>query len=184
MDFKNTSTDRARRARCRAMTLVELMVSSAIGTIVMAAVASLTIYTARSFSSLINYVDLDAQSRRTLDQMTWKIRHVSAVASFGTNNVSFVYLGTGTLSYAFSPDTKQLTENWNGQSTVLLKECDTLKFSAYQRTTISGTFDQTATTDTNLIKEIQVSWSCSRKILGSLVNSESVQSAKIVLRNN
>lgn len=166
------------------MTLVEVMVATAIGTIVMAAVASLSVYTARSFSALANYIDLDAQSRKTLDQMTWKMRHVSAVTVFTTNNVTFAYLGTGTLSYAYSPYTKTLTETWNGQSTVLLKECDTLKFTAYQRTTISGTFDQTATTDTNLIKEIQVSWSCSRTILGSLVNSESVQSAKIVLRNN
>jgi prepilin-type N-terminal cleavage/methylation domain-containing protein len=181
MDFKNTSTS---RSRCRAMTLIELMVATAIGTIVMTAVAALSIYTARSFSALMNYVDLDAQSRKTLDQMTWKMRHVSAVRSFDTNNVSFTYMGTGTLSYAYAPRTKELTETWNGRSSVLLKECDTLKFSAFQRTTASGTFDQTATTDTNLIKEIQVSWSCSRKILGSLVNSESVQSAKIVLRNN
>lgn len=166
------------------MTLIELMVAAAIASIVMAATASLIIYTALSFSALLNYVDLDAQSRNALDQMSWKIRHVSAVTGYDTNNVSFVYLGTGTLSYAYSPRTKQLTENWNGASKVLLKECDTLKFSAYQRTTMSGTFDQTTTTDTNLIKEIQVSWSCSRTILGSLVNSESVQSAKIVLRNN
>lgn len=180
MDFKNTFTKAKGNL---AMTLPEMLISMGIGGIVLTAVASLTLYTARSFAALVNYVDLDNQSRNALDQMSWKIRNTKYLGSYTTNYLSFNYLG-GTLTYTYSPSTKMLTENWNGASTILLSNCNTLSFTVYQRTTASGTFDQYTTTDAAQAKVIQVSWQCSKSILGTLINSESVQSAKIIMRNH
>ncbi len=164
------------------MTLMETMVAMGIGSIIIAVVASLSLYSARSFAALTNYADLDRQSRNTLDSMSWKIRNAASLTTYNTNYLLFSYLG-GTLSYTYSSTNKTLTENLNGTTKVLLKDCNSLTFTIYQRTTVSGTFDQYSTTNASLAKAVQVSWQCSRSILGSLINSESVQSAKVIMRN-
>lgn len=181
MDFNNTSITKARRRT--GMTLVELMVATGIGSIVMAAVASLSFYTARSFAALSNYVDLDQKSRNALDHMSQKIRQAYGVTSFSSNAVSMLYTNGSTLSYTYSPNTRILTEQVGGATKTLLQECDALVFEAFARNPIGGTFDQfPATNDTATIKLLQVSWTCSRTIMGAKVNTESVQSAKIVIR--
>ena len=53
----------------------------------------------------------------------------------------------------------------------------------FQRNPIGGTFDQfTNTLTAATCKLVQVSWVCSRKILQGKVNTESVQTSKIVIR--
>ena len=67
---------------------------------------------------------------------------------------------------------------------VLLSECQEFGFASFQRNPINGTYNQYPT-DPNrpdLCKLIQVSWVCSRNILGKRANTESVQSAKFVIR--
>jgi len=172
-----------RRRRTLAMTLVEMMISVGIGGVVLAAVESLSFYTARSMAAMSNYADLDRQSRNALDQMTLKIRSADRLVSFNTNDVSFLYKGT-TLRYVFNPSTKTLSETYNGASKVLLEDCNELQFSMFQRNVISNSFNQVVTSTTNEAKSIIVTWTCSRSLLGNLINSESVQSARIVIRNN
>jgi hypothetical protein len=162
---------------------VEMMIAVGIGSVVMAAVASLSFYTARSMAAMSNYADLDRQSRNALDQMTLKIRSADRLTAFSTNDVSFLYRGTS-LRYVFNPSTKTLSESYNGVSKVLLEDCNELQFSMFQRNVISNSFNQVVTSTTNEAKSIIVTWTCSRSLLGNLINSESVQSARIVIRNN
>ncbi len=181
MDFKNTST-RRRQAR-QAFTLSEVLVSMAIGGVVMAAVASLTFYTARSFTALANYEDLDRVSRRALDEMTYKIRQADGMTSNTNNTVSFSIWGTNTLSYTYDPQARTLVERLGSESKVLLEECDSFTLDIFSRNAVDGTFDQfPVTSDAAGVKLIRVNWTCSRQILGQKVNTESVQSAKIVIR--
>jgi hypothetical protein len=71
----------------------------------------------------------------------------------------------------------------NNTTTVLLKDCDFLDFQVFQRNSVNGTYDQyPATLDDTAVKLVQVSWVCSRRLIGNLLNTESVQSAKIVIR--
>jgi Tfp pilus assembly protein PilW len=172
-----------KRRRILGMTLVEMMISVGIGTVVLAAVASLSFYTARSMAAMSNYADLDRQSRNALDQMTLKIRSATRMTSFNTTNVNFLYNGQ-TLNYNFNARTKTLKETYAGYSKNLLEDCNQLQFSVFQRNVISNSFNQVTTTSTNDAKSIIVTWSCSRSLLGNLINSESVQSARIVIRNN
>jgi hypothetical protein len=165
------------------MTLVEMMVAVGIGGVVLAALASLTFYTSRSFAAMSNYADLDRQSRNALDRMTQKVRSASKLTSFASNEVSLLY-GGQTLRYTYSPTTKTFTENLGSASTVLLKDCQQLQFSMFQRNVMSNSFDQFTTSTTNQAKSLIVTWTCSRSLLGNLINSESVQSARIVIRNN
>jgi hypothetical protein len=166
------------------ITIMETIVGLTIGALLLAGLAQLTFYTGRSFAALMNYIELDRYSRNALDQMVYKIRQADELTSYTTNRLVFSYQRTNQLVYAYSPDTKLLTESVGGVTKTLLRGCDLLQFSIYQRNTASGTYDQfPATLTNNAAKLVQLNWTCSRTVLGARINTESVQSAKIVIRN-
>jgi prepilin-type N-terminal cleavage/methylation domain-containing protein len=175
-----------RRGRL-AFTLVELMVTMGVSSIVMAAVAAMALYTGRSFAMLANYVDLDNTSRTALDIMTRDVRQVDSVESFSSNSVTFVDSDLQSLSFTYDPSTRTLTRikrNSTGseERKELLRECDELNFRMFQRNTVSNSFDLIQSDNVLEGKAIDVSWICSRKILGAKVNTESVQTARIIIR--
>jgi len=71
----------------------------------------------------------------------------------------------------------------NSKTTTLLTQCDYLNFGISQRNP-SNNFTFYPTTNLNSVKLIDMNWRCSRKILQLKVNIESVQTAKIVIRNH
>jgi hypothetical protein len=76
-----------------------------------------------------------------------------------------------------------LVRSTSTERRVLLRECEYVTFHVSQRN-VSNNFEFYSTADQPaLTKLVDVSWKCSRKILGAKVNTESVQTAKIVLRN-
>ncbi|HUS37622.1 MAG TPA: prepilin-type N-terminal cleavage/methylation domain-containing protein [Verrucomicrobiae bacterium] len=181
MECTVTSTERYRR---RAFTLVEYIVAIGVGGILLAALMQVIFFTGRSFAALMNYTELDRYSRNALDQMVYKIREADELKSYSSNRLVFSYWKTNELVYEYLPNDRALTETLNGRTKTLLKGCDVLTFSIYQRNTAAGTFNQFPATITNSsAKLVQMSWTCSRNVLGARINTESVQSAKIVLRN-
>ncbi len=91
-----------------------------------------------------------------------------------------------TLKYDYDPATQVLNRIFDGgQPEVLLTECTYLQFGTFQRNTtpsLDNAFVPVATSQANLCKVVQLTWICSRKILGKTANTESVQSAKVVIR--
>jgi hypothetical protein len=65
---------------------------------------------------------------------------------------------------------------------MLLTNVDFLSFQIFQRNPVAGTYDTYPTSSATNCKLVSVSWICSRSILGSKLNTESVQTAKIVIR--
>lgn len=184
MECKTTSTSYRRERRRSAFTLMEILITTAVGGVLMVILAQITFHTGRSFAALMNYTELDKYSRNALDQMVYKIRQADNMTSFSSNHMTFSYNTTNTLAYYYSPEVKTLTEVVAGRRKILLQGCDVLTFSIYQRNTAAGTYDQFPATITNsAVKLVQLSWTCSRKVLGQRINTESVQSAKIVIRN-
>jgi hypothetical protein len=182
MDCKITSTTSINH-RQRGLSLVELLVGIGVGSVLLIAILSLSFFSARSFAALTNYVDLDNHSRNALDQITREIRQADALMSSSEHQLEFRH-GTGWIRYTYNPEARTLTRNQNGNLTVLLRECDELQFAIYQRNPIPHTWDQfdLPTENPTLCKMVQLSWVCSRTILGARVNTESVQSAKVVIR--
>ena len=166
------------------MTLMELMVATSIGSIVSLGVASLLFYSGRSFAAMANYVDLDHRSRIALDSMSRAIRQANRLTDSTSTSLTFEDSDSGTLSFTYDPAAKTLTRFKDGtpDPTPLLEECDFLEFSIYQRNPVGGTYDQYPTATAGTCKLVQLNWVCSRKIFGVKKNTESVQSAKIVIR--
>jgi len=184
------------------MTLVELMVAIGISGIVFVALGTMIFFSGRSYASLANYVDLDNKSRQALDRMSKEMRQMDSVLSIGTNTLSsgqvvtnqIVLRGTesngtvytNTYSYNPSATNKPVTVvkvgGFYSGTTTLLTGCTYLNFSMFSRVPRDGSLDQFTATDAAQCKVVQIDWICSRKIFNQNDNTESVQSAKIVIR--
>jgi len=164
------------------MLLVEMLVALAIASILLIALCALSFYSSFSFVSLTNYVDLDRYNRNTMDTMTKEMRQAKRVTDYATNSVTFEDFDGLSLAYTYSPGAKTLTRTKNGSSTVLLKDCDSLYFSIAQRTPVAGSYNVYPVATPGTAKVINVTWKCSRTILGKVANTENVQTARIVIR--
>lgn len=193
--FARRATSPFARVRCPGgFTLVEMMVASASASMLIAAVVALGMFTGKSFSIIGNYVDLDAQSRHAADVMSRQIRDASALVAYSTNDPSFLEL-TNSISgqltfiiYSKYSSTLWMANLQNSAATTwntLLTHCDDWTFSLYDRApNISSTnITFNPTMNPAICKMINMSWKCSRSILGAKFNTETVQTAEIVLRN-
>ena len=201
MDCTITSiTHKDNKAGRAGMTLVELLMAVGISGLVFAAVAILILFSGRSYAALANYVDLDNKSRGALDRMSKEIRQVDTVTSAGTTTLPsgqvvtnrLVLSGTEpnggayTLTYEYDPETKSLVCTKTGGNypgtTTLLTGCTYLNFGMYQRVPKTNSFDQFDAADLATCKVVQLDWVCSRKIFNKTANTETIESAKVVIR--
>jgi len=162
--------------------VMEMLVATSVAGLVFGAVATLFMFSARSFVALGNYGDLDAASRNALDTMSRDIRQTHALTNFTSTRLIFEDFDMNALTFVYDSGARTLTKQKGGASTVLLQQCDYLNFDISQRNP-SSNFTFVATANLLEVKLIDVSWRCSRQIMGSKVNTESVQTAKIVIRN-
>src|ERR1041385_8686095 len=186
MDCTITTTKRGRTA---GLTLIELLVAVCLSTVVFAAVSSGVFYCARSFVALANYVDLDNASRSALDRMTTEIRQSNRLVSYSSTNLVFEMTENGVtnnLTYKYNPAAGTLTRNYTNATTTLLSEIltNSFRFSTFkpQVDYDYGPLVPITNGSPAVCKGVQLSWTCSRKILGKSATTESVQSAQIVIR--
>jgi hypothetical protein len=159
-----------------------MLVAIGIGGIALMSLASFALYAGRSVASMANYADLESRSRLAVDRMATEIRQTKGLTDFSSTSLTFNDSDGVPLSYVYDPSAKTLVRLKNAQRNVLLVECDYLQFGVYQRTPISGSFNNYPAMNAATSKLIQVTWGCSRSILGRSVNTEIVQSSKIVVR--
>lgn len=175
-------------------TMVEVMVATGLGGIILAGVASLIMYASKSSLAMVNYTDLDGKSRYALDVISREIRQANALMGYQANR-SLTLTNSdqaAAITLTYDPTARTVVMSKTGQADqTVLTECDNWAFSLYQRTPyITATnliyYPATNTTgvlDVSLCKLINLSWKCSRTIFAQKVNTESVQSAQVVLRN-
>ena len=168
----------------RGFTLVELMVASAVGALVLTGVAAVFVGSNVSFSAVGNYVSMDRSSENALDQMSRDIRRSANLTRFASNQLVFNYAGSTNMVFNYDPSVGNLTSWKTGDAVtnVLLTGCDSLQFSMYSNIPQPGG-DLTNATTISKAKAISVNWNCSRTMLGNRRNTEDTQEAVIVIRN-
>lgn len=139
-------------------------------------------FTGKSFAALFNYVDLDDVNRIAMDTLTRDVRQSNRVTGATTNSLTLEDADGSSIVYTYSPTTKTLTRNKNGVNKVVLTECSKLLFNLGQRNTATGGYDVYPAATPATCKVVNVSWMCSRSIYGKAENTESVQTARIVIR--
>lgn len=182
MDLKVTFT-RARVARqTGGYTLVEVLVVMPTAILCLAALLATTLFISRSFHALSNYSDLSAKNRLAENTLLREIRQAIRVDGFSSNSLALID-GTGaTISYVYDAGQKTLTRTGNGVSTILLTGCDRFQFTLGERNPQGGSYDVYPSATAATAKVVDLSWSCSRQIKGIQQNSESIQTARIVIR--
>ncbi len=175
---------------CRAgWSLIELMIAMLCGMIILGSLMVVCVFAARSYLAIANYRDLDDRSRNALDTMSYDIRTMEVVTNFASNTITLVALDGSAVNYTWNSNTTAFTRTYTpaggtATTSILLTNCTTLFFHVYsQRPTNSFQFPDTSSNPTQT-KLIDVSWRCARAIFGAETNSESVQTAKIVIRNH
>src|SRR6266850_4618078 len=180
MEFKLTNHSRAHRG----FTLVEMMVGVAIGSLLLAALATLYVFSMRSFAAMANYSDLNQKSRYASDIVSRDIRSAWNVISATPTPSAATQLvlnepddTTGNTTYIYDDVLGTLSKIKNGQTNVLLSGVDSMSFALKQRKYVNSKYEDPfpdAATPANA-KLIAFQWSCSRRLVGSLNNSESLE---------
>jgi len=182
--------------RQRAWTLVETTIAVGISSVIMAALMQTSLFTSRSFVALGNYNELDQLSRNALDVMTREVRQAKVFSPqyYRTNLMVFTNLNHSFFGYVWDPRTKvvsRLSGDFNAannsfintRTNTVLTGCEYFSFRIWQRNpTNDFLFPYSANLNPIDTKLVDVSWRCSRRVLNQF-NTESVQTAKIVLRN-
>ena len=75
-----------------------------------------------------------------------------------------------------------MTRTKAGANKRLLTGCDALTFTIAQRTPKDGSYEVYPAATPATAKVVNVSWNCSRLVLGRKANTENVQTARIVIR--
>jgi hypothetical protein len=175
----NTST----RHRRTGATLVEYLVTLAITVMVIATGAALSNNFMRAVAFLSNAVDLDAKSRLAIDRMSREIRRCDAVDSAWSNGL-VLRLGTNLTTFEYHPETRRLIRDDPDTGTeVLLNGCEYIRFDLFRRNSLTNRYSEFPTATSTDGKIVQISWVCSRRLLGFPANTGKMQSAKVVIRN-
>lgn len=169
-----------------------MMVAVAIGCMLLAALATIYVFSMKSFGAMANYSDLNQKSRYASDIISRDIRSALKVVSASTTKLELNEPDdtTGNTTYMYDDVGGTLSKIKNGQTNVLLSGVGSFSFALYTRPYVNTTpYDAngneqfpTAASYTDA-KLVAFQWSCSRRLAGSLNNSESLEAAIVELRN-
>jgi prepilin-type N-terminal cleavage/methylation domain-containing protein len=174
----------------RGWTLIEIMVAMAVFSIGAAALGSTFLFSIRSMAALSNYTALDNMNQQAMDSMTKEIRQSKMIVDYTTNALQIVNGDGDTVTYLFSASVDRLfriVHEPDGQMNynVVLEDCSLINFRVGQRNLKSNSwnyFPPTYGDFQHTAKVVDLAWKTSRTLPNGLVNSEDVQTAKIVIR--
>jgi len=177
------------------LSLVEMLIATGIGAIMITIIVALTSYAERSFAVTSSHVDLETKGRNALDKLTRELRQATAVISCDTN-LPFKWFTVTNAVEGFA-----LTLSWDAETKIvklekvgptpddnrserLLGNCERWDFTFCQRAPSVGPSEVSFSPASSLAdcKLIVMSWTCRQELIGKL-EAENVQEMQIALRN-
>jgi prepilin-type N-terminal cleavage/methylation domain-containing protein len=178
---------------CLGFTLLEMMIAIAVGMTVVGTVVSLSIVSAQNFMATSNYVQMNDQSRNAVDRIGREVRNATALlASSNPQSIQLTNAALTTVtSIDYNPALSTLTMTKTGQGAqTLLTGCTNFQYQIFTRAPYfitnnisSNNIYFTPSGSAQFCKIINLNWKCFRTIRGSPLNTEFVQTAQVVLRN-
>jgi hypothetical protein len=174
-----------------AFTFVELMVASALGTVLVALLLVLTLYGQQSFGLMTGYSELDSKTRNAVTLLSKEVREstrvLDAQSSSALKSLTLTNaIDSVTVKLVWDAAERTLTIQKNpGATGTLLTGCDSWDYALYDGAPIitGGKVSFSPSASPTTCKLVQMSWSCSRTVLGKTTAS-SVESVRFGLRNN
>lgn len=166
-------------------TLAEVMVATALGSMIMLAVVTTYLIAIRSFRAISNYAEIHADGRLAIDQFARDMRAVNRVTSFSISNIvvsiPVAFSSTGsvttnkTVAYSISNGTLYRSDSAAGSTKALAGNIYSLSFQLYDKV-------GSATSLTNNAKGVQLDVKL-RKYVQNQLQSEDFLSARLDMRN-
>lgn len=171
-----------RQRRAAGFTLLEMMVGIALGSLLLLGVASMYLFSLRSFTSMSHYTELNARNRYASDMVTRDLRSATGVTS-ATSQQLVLRLGGADLTYHYDEDAGTLTRSYLEQDEILLEGVNSLSFSLYQRPSNGAAYEEFSVATASNAKLVGFQWECSRRVYGTQRDSQSLEAAIVKLRN-
>jgi len=178
-----------------AFTLVEVLVASTIGSLVLAGVLSSFLFLGRTGARIAQYNDMQGQVRIGLERFTEDVRMASAITWNGNLSITLTVPNSYTsnsnqVTYAFDPDTPELSPTHTGECfyskpgdvsstadrTVLVRNISSFLFYRYDR------LDNPALSNTST-KRIQLNLTTRNTGVTLNDSTETAISSSFILRN-
>ena len=140
----------------------------------------------RKVATMASYPGLNHQGQSASSIIAADIRRASSVESASAERLVLRMGSAGhesTVSYAYDAASRTLTRADAQGPQTLLTDVDNFSFSLFQRPAAGAAFAQFLPASATEAKMIGCRWTCSRKLVGSKLDSESVEVAPVVLRN-
>lgn len=178
---------RAARPHTAGMTLVEVLIAATLGSILMFAVISTFIFLGRSGANLANYAEMEMQGRNALEIFAEDARQASELTWNSADSVDLTVSGSR-ISYTYDSAAEKFTRQTPTSTRVLLTGVTKFEFLAY---TIAGATVATSDLSTSakresaskVTKQIQISLSAKRSTQTVATATNTVLSARFILRN-
>ena len=178
MEFRPTNPKPKRAG----FTVPELLVGTALSGLILVGAASFFLFSVRSFASMANYTDLNNRDRNASDLLSRDIRSASSVQSATANQI-VLSIPNGNVSYTYYAGARSLSRTDRSGTRTLLTGVDSFSFSLYQRPATNSLYSLFSTAAAANAKMVGFQWSCSRSLAGIKLDSESLQTAMVELRN-
>lgn len=188
--------------RSRGYTLVEVLIAAGLTGFILTGVLSTFLFLGRSSANIVNYSDMEAEARKGLESFAVDTREASDLYWIDANTIR-LSIGTGFVNYGYDTDTKSFyrvpitrtgssgsyTYTESGARRRLINRVEDFSFRGYQinATTpidisdLSTVSKQSAAS--NVTKQIQISMRAIRKDVTVVGVTNSVFSARYILRN-
>lgn len=179
--------DRSRRLR--GFTLVELMVSATLSGFLLVAVITSFLFLGRSGANMQNYTDMEAQARRTIETFAADVRMAREATWTSSNSLTLTVVtsagATVAYTYTYNPSAGTFVRIAGGATTTLLTGISSFNFTAYKinTDTIDLSDASTLASASNLTKQVQISLRTIRSTRTVTDATNSVISARFILRN-
>lgn len=176
----------AGRRRRAGFSLVEVMVSAAIGAGLLAAVLSTFLFVGRSGANLRNYSDMETQARKALEMFAEDVRQASAITWHSSTSLTLT-VNSAAIGYAYNVNAATFTRTTSSGTTTLITGVmpSSFSFKAYN---VAGA-EMPLATAANLTaassstKQLQISLEASRSTTTVTTATNLVLSARYILRN-
>lgn len=169
----------SRMASRNGFSLVEVIVATSLGMMVSAAIISSFLFIARSSSSIINYSDMNRESRSGLEIFGRDIRSAKTIASgFSSTGFTITKYDNDTVSYVYrsgEPAKPLIRITSSGDETIVMRGIEDFKLLYYNLQGGEAVVPLE-------VKQIQLQLKLTRRS-GTLDNTDRVISARFILRN-
>ena len=162
--------------------LVDYVMSMALGTLLVSAVCAFSFQSSRSFATFYNMIDADQADTRTINQMVKDFRMVRELTAFDTNSITMQNYDGSTLKYVYDPVGRTLKRTSGATTHTMLSDLGRLSFLVQQRNMTNGTFDLYTTTNAYECKAVTFEWVARHAIMGR-VKEDMPQKLTVVIRN-